>query len=138
MAVVFLAKATESGELDFGSRDNYARLHDYLKRNVGATFRLTLPKNKRSLSQNNYYWLYLGIIEQETGNSANDLHEYFKRTHLPPRFITVKVNDQVKEVKIPNSTTELDKNEMGDYLDKICAETGVPLPDPVAAGYIVG
>ena len=86
----------------------------------------------RSLSQNAYYWAYLRVIEQETGHTADDLHEYLKRKLLPPRFITIL--DQ--EIKIPASTTKLNKHEMGEYLDKIAALTGVPLPDPEMAGYI--
>jgi hypothetical protein len=71
------------------------------------------------------------VIEKETGNDAQDLHEYFKRVFLPPRFTKVLG----KEIKLPASTTGLTKAEFGDYLDKICAETNVPIPDPVLAGF---
>ena len=90
-------------------------------------------KNKRSLSQNFYYWTYLGIIENETGNSADDLHEIAKRKFLPPRF--VKSLDG-KEIRLPGSTTGLSKTEFSEYLHKICAWSGVPLPNPEDAGYI--
>jgi hypothetical protein len=66
------------------------------------------------------------MIEAETGNNANDLHEYFKRVFLTPRFIKV----MGKEIKIPRSTTDLNKAEFFDYLDKICAESGVAIPNP--------
>jgi hypothetical protein len=87
---------------------------------------------KRSDSQNSYYWLYLTIIERDTGQNADDVHEWAKRKFLPPRFI--KVNGE--EMRIPGSTTGLGKSDFTDYLDKIAAETGIPLPDPEAAGYI--
>ena len=32
--------------------------------------------------------------------------------------------------------TDLNKNDFSEYLDRIAAETGVPLPDPEAAGYL--
>ena len=79
-------------------------------------------------------WFYLGVVERDTGNNAGDLHEYFKRTLLPPKHITV----MGKEIKIPASTTELSKIEMGDYLDRICAETDIPIPNPCESGFFCG
>ena len=76
------------------------------------------------------------IIEAAFGThehfNADDLHEWFKRHLLPPRFLKVRG----EELKVPASTTDLDKVAFGEYLDKICALTGVPLPDPIAAGYL--
>ena len=130
--IVFLAKATSEGALDWGSEINQYRLTETLKKHAGKTFRLSLPENKRSSRQNSYYWLYLGVIEAETGNDANDLHEYFKRIFLKPKFITV----MGEEIKVPKSTKDLNKVEFGEYLDKICAKTNVLLPDPILAGYM--
>lgn len=128
---VFRATA-KNGKLDFGSEANVARLKEHIKNNDGAHYKLTKVETKRTLTQNAFYWCYLQLIEKETGNDANDLHQYFKRTKLPPKFITV----MGKQIKIPKSTTELDKLEFGEYLDKICAESGVALPNPEEAGYI--
>ncbi len=88
-------------------------------------------KNKRSLSQNAYYWLYLGVIEDETGNTAQDLHELFRRKFLKPTIKKILG----KEYTLPSSTTSISKHEFTEYLDKISAETSIPLPDPTAAGY---
>lgn len=90
------------------------------------------PPSKRSNSQNSFYWLYLEVIARETGDDASDLHEFFKRKLLPPKFIKVRC----EEVKIPASTTELGKADFAEYMEKICALTGVPIPDPKAAGFI--
>src|SRR3954451_21381717 len=86
----------------------------------------------RSSSQNRYYHLYLGVIERETGQSADEIHEWAKWKFLPPRFVTLNG----EETRIAGTTKSLGKAEFGDYLDKISAETGVPLPDPQAAGFI--
>lgn len=117
---------------DFGSDYNEARFREFLKGNEGKKFEIHRKERKRTISQNAYYWVYLELIEGQTGNAANDLHELFRRTLLPPKFITV----MGKEIKIPRSTTELNKVEFAEYLEKICAETKVPLLDPIAAGYI--
>jgi hypothetical protein len=108
------------------------RFVEWLTANDGKTVVIAEEKRTRSRSQNAYYWVYLGIIAAETGDNADDLHEFFKRKLLPPRFVTV----QGQEVKLPASTTDLNKADFGNYLDKICAMTNVPLPDPEAAGYI--
>ena len=44
-------------------------------------------RGKRSNLQNNYYWLCLNLISQETGNEANDLHRIFKARFLPRKSI---------------------------------------------------
>ena len=76
-------------------------------------------------NQNGLYWLYLKIIEEETGNFADDLHEYFKRKFLTPRELNV-LNDKMK---IPGSTAKLNTLEFSDYLEKIQVLTNIPIPD---------
>jgi hypothetical protein len=111
---------------------NTIRFKQLLQDSEGKTFEIYRREAKRSSTQNAYYWHYLEVIEAETGNIADDMHEYFRRKLLPPKFI--HVNGET--VKIPSSTTELTKVEFGEYLDKICALTNVPLPRPEEAGYI--
>ena len=117
----FLAKI-ENNELKFWRPQQFK---DYLKTLKGE-IDIIIEKHQdiRTTQQNRFYWLYLGIIEDETGDNSNDLHEYFKRVLLPPRFAKV----QGKEIKLPASTTKLNKQEMTVYLEKICAMTGVPIP----------
>lgn len=93
----------------------------------GKAVRITIDRDidTRSTQQNRFYWLYLGLIEDETGNNADDLHEYFKRKFLPPRFVKVFGN----EIKLPATTTKLDKIQFTDYLEKICACSGVEIPN---------
>jgi hypothetical protein len=98
-------------------------------KNCGHEVRLP---SKRSDSQNAFYWLYLGIIERDTGQNADDIHEWAKRKFLPPRFI--KVNGE--EMRIAGTTTGLGKGDFVDFMDKIAAETNVPIPNPEDAGFI--
>ena len=113
------------GKLSFSSDYHKALFSQFLKDNNGKILEVQLYQPIRSTQQNKYYWNFLTIIETETGNNAEDLHQFFKRKLLPPKWI--KVLDQ--EIRIPKSTTELTKIEMGEYLDKISAMTGVELPD---------
>lgn len=128
---VFLAKSVE-GKLDVGSELNRARLQEDLKEHPNATYRIEREVPVRTHSQNALYWAYLGFIEHETGNLSDDLHEFAKRKFLPPKWI--KINGE--EIKIPTSTTDLNKIQFGDYMDKICVWSGVPIPNPDEAGYL--
>jgi hypothetical protein len=61
------------------------------------------PPPVRSSSQNRYYHLYLEVIARESGENADDLHEFFKRKLLPPVFKTIRG----EEMKLPASTRDL-------------------------------
>lgn len=108
--------------------DNKRAWAEYLSSVDGKALVVQIDQERwiRSASQNKFYWAYLRIIANETGNTEDDLHEYFKRIFLVPEYKTILG----QEVKLPASTTKLNKAEMGEYLDKISALTNVPIPDP--------
>lgn len=87
-------------------------------------------KAKRSLDQNSLYWMWLGIIANDTGNTANDVHEWCKCEFLPPVFVAI--NGKQQECR--RSTTELNTADMTAYLDRVSAwsamELGIALPHP--------
>lgn len=123
--ITFLAKSVD-GNLNLGSEYNRARLKEWLKKNPDKYLKIEPVISKRTRSQNNFYWAYLGIIERETGQESTELHEHFKQYHLPKKWKLIFG----KTTEIYKSTTELTKTEFADYLDKICAETNIPIPDP--------
>lgn len=135
---VFLAKITKDGGMDMGSKYNAARFRQFCKENIGKTLRIEQEKPVRSLNQNSYYWVYLKIISMETGNEPEDLHEFFKSKLLPRKFTVIHGKKKDHEIEIPKSTTDLSKADFAEYMEKICALTGVPLPDPADAGYFKG
>ena len=122
----------KEGMIAFGSPVARSKFFEWARGHAGAHVVNEEEKRVRSLSQNAYYWVYLGVIARETGDNADDLHEFFKRKLLPPVFKTI----QGEEIKLPRSTTELSKVDFGEYLDRIGALTNIPLPDREAAGYI--
>lgn len=122
----------EGGKLLIEQETKWKRYLSGLNENTLLSVSVEKRKNKRSISQNSYYWLYLDVIENETGNTAYDLHELFKRKFLRPVTKTILG----EEIKLPASTTNLSKVDFGDYLDKISALVEIPLPDPEAAGFI--
>ena len=121
----------EKGKLAIDTPSKWSKYLEGFDEGTKLVMVIDREKNRRSISQNSYYWLYLGVIENETGNTADDLHEYFKRKFLRPQEKTI----MGEQIKLPSSTTDLAKHDFGEYLDKISAMTGVPLPDPELAGY---
>ena len=68
-------------------------------------------------------------IAIDSGHSENEIHDYMKRVCLPPKFVKI----MGKEIKMPASTTELNKAEFGEYIEKIRAEVspmGIFIPEP--------
>lgn len=88
--------------------------------------RIEKAKAKRSLDQNAYYWFYLKLVSDSCGHTPQELHEIFKRLFIPPKIIKWKKTT----IKTPGSTSDLNKPQFGEYLDRICAETNILLPDP--------
>jgi hypothetical protein len=129
---VFRAQIKPDGGLSLGSEFNSARFKEVCKENIGKWLRIELEMPLRSMSQHRYYWVYMGVLSSETGHTQEELHSWAKKKFLSKKFATVFGED----VELHPSTRSLNKAEFGEYLERICAETGVPLPDPQAEGYI--
>ena len=129
--MTFLVKITK-GELDFCSPHNLARWKDFKKVNEGKYLRIEKPKKVRSLKQNAAYWLYLEMIERETGNEAQDLHAFFSSKFLPNKMVKIHGKNNEFDFERKTSTTELTKIEFGEYMDKISAYTQIAIPDTKA------
>ena len=105
----------------------------------------TENKNKRSGSQNAYYWaVVIPIILEhlrEAGydeiRTPNDVHEILKYKFLRKQI----PNDQGEYVEMLGSTAQLSKKEFGEYVDAICKWVGesfsinIPGPGTQAALY---
>lgn len=93
--------------------------------------------NKRSLRQNAYYWA--GVVEPirermlDYGNdmTADDVHEFLKdRFHSKP-----VIGDGGEMIgRVAMSTTEMNKDEFGEYIDRIkpwaFEDLGLIIQDP--------
>jgi hypothetical protein len=87
-------------------------------------------KPTRSELQNSYYWLYLTLVAESTGNSKNDLHLYFKHNLLGYDVAEIKLSTgAVKTFNKLRSTAKLNRLDFTEYLDRIEKITGIPLPD---------
>jgi len=115
----------KDSKLYFDNRENFDL---YVGTLDGNKVEVIVKKSKksRSLRSNNYYWVYLTILEAETGNSKEDLHEYFKSKYLSHRVGYLNGN----EIMLPPTTTTLSTVEMSEYIRKIEVESGIQSPDP--------
>ena len=113
--------------------DNLKAFLHFLEDNDKKSLIVTIERETgvRSYNQNNWLWgMVYKPIADYTGHTEDDIHEYCKRHFLPPVYKTILG----KEMKLPSSTTTLNKVEFGEYVEKIRAmagEMGIVIPDPI-------
>ena len=107
--------------------DNQDSFKSYLA-SLNGEVELVLQKYRKTRTdrQHRFYWAYLHLVAEETGHTEDDLHEFFKAKFLGSRIVMVL--GETIEMRV--STTDLSKTGMAEYMDKISALTGVPIPDP--------
>lgn len=93
------------------------------------TVEITEKRVRRTISQNNLYWLWLTCLSFETGNDRMKLHEYFK-----DEFLSAESFEMFGKVKSLKSTTGLNTVQFKYLLDHVqrfaSAELAIILPDP--------
>ncbi len=72
----------------------------------------------RSTQANRYWWgVVLHLISEHTGDTPDDLHDYFKRRFLPKRLALAEgvTDDGV----VGGSTRKLTTKEFGEFIDQV-------------------
>jgi hypothetical protein len=112
-------------------------------------------KEDRTAAQNSLMWLWITLITEEwEGWEKNDVHEYFKKTHLVPIYERdepefaaminavrkvytdghqVEAKTMEKHIVRMTSTTGATKEQFTEYLkdiEKDMISRGIPLPHP--------
>lgn len=86
---------------------------------------------KRSLAQNRLMWLWFACIEQETGQYAADIHDYYCLKYLPHDITDLATGETVR---VAGHTSILTTEAFTDFLNKVQAdaatELGITLPSP--------
>ena len=99
----------------------------------GATVDLT-EKTVRTLNQNSYLHLIIGVVAMETGNTLEyTKQQYFKKLVNPDLFAREKMDRFMGKVPYLRSSAELTKEEMTQAIDKFiawAASEGWYLPSP--------
>lgn len=110
-------------------RDQCLEAFEYLTKLVGQEAVVEVKKinPNRSLNQNSYYHLLLGIFGLEFGWSIEEAKVLHKREVSPQIFVYEK-----NGVKFLRSSASLDTKQMSDAIEqfkKYAAEGGLYLPD---------
>ncbi len=112
--------------------DNYGAWVKFLELNDGKKLYVQIDRETGVRSGNQNSWLW-GVVYKEiantTGYSETEIHEIMKRKFLQPKTTTWKG----QEIKMPGSTSDLDKIAFGEYVERIRAEVaslGITIPDP--------
>lgn len=111
---------SNAGTLTIANRE---RLTDWCKQNVGKTVKIKIERKsaKRSLKQNAYYHSAVvevvreGLLNLGYSLSHDETHYFLKERFNP---IEIPGNGGII-LSVPGSTTELNKVEFGEYVDKI-------------------
>lgn len=120
--------------IDFSKDNEKKKLFEALKMLKKEPYVLTIEKkkDKRSLSANAYYWVLISILEGETGQDSDSLHDFFKTKFLPKRKVVFRQTGEENEVQ--GSTAILDSFNFFEYVEKIRAfaiqELNIYLPTP--------
>lgn len=83
----------------------------------------------RSIAQNRLYWMWVGIMAEETGHTRKEIHEHLKDEFLQP--VITKVFG--KTIQSLPSTKDLKVGEFSTYLEKVefhAGEFDIRLPKP--------
>jgi hypothetical protein len=119
---------------------NRLRLQEWCRLNKGKNVVVTIKRkgSQRSTQQNRYYF---GVVIKEIGIRLRDLGHPHLEDEAIHEMMKIKfnfeqmVNDKTGEVlEIPKTTTDLNKTEFGEYIDRVrmwAAEfLDIDIPDP--------
>lgn len=90
--------------------------------------------SKRSVQQNRYLHVCLGIIAIETGNSLEVVkQQIYKEIVCPDIYVTYKDDPILGRVKIIKSSSRIKKEKMSESIDrlrKFASDHGIFIPSP--------
>ena len=115
---IFDGTIDAAGKLALDKRDKFLA---YLHSLAGKRVQVIVEKLKRTRSnnQNRYYWgVVVKLIAQHTGHDSEQIHELLKQMFSPKWQMVVIVEDKMREVSTPTSTTRLDTLAFEEYLDR--------------------
>lgn len=100
-----------------------------LLRNGEYTVKIVRKTTPRTIAQNSLMWMWFQCIEDYTGTTKDDIHDYYKA-----KFLSRDVAIGNRYVRVIGNTSKLNTLQMTDFLNKVKAdaatEFGITLPLP--------
>lgn len=116
--------------LNIINKSAFERYLSIFKEDEEVSIEIKKWRNKRSSSQNDYYWgVVIPILCKETGYTKDEMHDILKNKFLSK-------TEKIKNVSfiLTKSTTKLDTTEFNDYIEEIKRWAAIFLntyiPDP--------
>jgi len=98
-------------------------LEDELNSLADGNYTVTVDKRKkrRSLMQNSYYWLLIGMIRDRLRDLGHDVDSDLTHEMLKGRLLYTEMLDETtgELIKIPRSTKNLGTSEFMDYIEDV-------------------
>lgn len=113
-----------------GELSNTTLIRNHIQNMPDGEYVLQIRKASRSLSQNNLYWKWVGILAQSLGYGKNEMHEALLEAFSYP--MTYK-NLDGRPSRRKLRTSEMTVDDMKAYMNDIevfAHENGVMLPLP--------
>lgn len=105
-------------------------VRDLVRSKKDGYYSIQVKKWDRSLQQNAYYWMCLGIIGNDLGYHKNEIHEEMIRMFSP--IVTYRRLDG-KPVQKRQRTSDMSVDEMTEHIEQViqfAAEQNISLPNP--------
>jgi hypothetical protein len=100
-----------------------------LLRNGKYIVKIVRKTEPRSIPQNSLMWMWFKCMEEATGQSKEDFHDYYKR-----KFLTRQIAIKGRWVDVVGDTKTLNTLQFSEFLEKIKADAaidfGIMLPLP--------
>lgn len=101
-------------------------LKTYCKPGDHLSIEIKNRRPKRSVSQNNFYHLYLSLVALSSGHTMTELKSWV-RDHVLSKGITEVFG---KKVRVTESSADLNISEFCEMMNRIEILTEIPIPDP--------
>lgn len=87
---------------------------------AGKDIEIEIRQKRRSISSNSFYWgvvvrsVQMALVDAGYTMSADDVHDWLKRTFLPARVVTTPTGEVTRY-----GSTVTDESSFGDYIEAI-------------------
>lgn len=121
--------------LDMGALLKWVERHINWLGNGLYELKIAKKVKRRSLPQNRLMWMWFACIGQDTGQSIDDIHDYYAYKFLP-RYITEL--ETGAQVRVPGHTSTLTTEAFTEFLNQVQADAAtelnitLPTPDDLA------
>lgn len=121
--------------LDMGALLKWVERHINWLGNGLYDLKIAKKVKRRSLPQNRLMWMWFACIGQDTGQSIDDIHDYYAYKFLP-RYITEL--ETGAQVRVPGHTSTLTTEAFTEFLNQVQADAAtelnitLPTPDDLA------